>query len=153
MAATPAAEPMIKALPPVPVAYAKNTQKKWSVGYWSKLYMPCDAATNGTLSTTAESKPIVVTMIVSLLIVFVSHCASWVNCPVACKADMLISMPKKNKILGVSILRKAFATLKASNINCPTNNTCNQSGCSFIYFDAMLQSNCKIAKYESDYDC
>ena len=32
IAATPAADPIIKTLPPVPAAKAKNSQKKWSVG-------------------------------------------------------------------------------------------------------------------------
>ena len=38
------------------------SHKKLSGGYWVKLYMPIEAATSGTLSTTALTSPISVTM-------------------------------------------------------------------------------------------
>ena len=54
MAATPAAEPIISILPPVPAEYAIKCQRIESVG---ESYIPMDAATNGTLSITAEQIP------------------------------------------------------------------------------------------------
>lgn len=62
IAATPAAEPMIKMLPPVPAQKAKNVHKELSIGYCSRLYMPCVAATSGTLSTMEDKIPIVITI-------------------------------------------------------------------------------------------
>ena len=56
VAATPAAEPMIKQLPPVPPQYASNIQN----GSFRPLvaeYISMPAATSGTLSTTAETNP------------------------------------------------------------------------------------------------
>ena len=62
MAATPAADPIIKILPPVPAAYARKIQKELSIGMVCKSYIAMDAATSGTLSITAEPRPITNTM-------------------------------------------------------------------------------------------
>jgi len=66
--ATPAAEPIIIALPPVPADRARKDQKALSTGYISRLNIPCAAATRGTLSITAESNPSIVPVIYSFLI-------------------------------------------------------------------------------------
>ena len=41
----------------MPAQYAMKVQRKLSGGYWSRLYMPMDAATSGTLSITALTRP------------------------------------------------------------------------------------------------
>jgi hypothetical protein len=48
IAATPAADPIISALPPVPAQYDKNDQKWWSVVYCDRGYIFIAAATSGT---------------------------------------------------------------------------------------------------------
>ncbi len=54
MATTPAAEPMINILPPVPAENAIKCHKGLSVGSEN---IPILAATNGTLSMTADATP------------------------------------------------------------------------------------------------
>ena len=54
MAATPAAEPIINMLPPVPAEYAMKCHNIESIG---ESYIPIEAATNGTLSIMAEKTP------------------------------------------------------------------------------------------------
>ena len=56
--ATPAADPIIKILPPVPAQNANNSQKTLSAGYTSREYMPIAPATIGTLSIIDEKTPI-----------------------------------------------------------------------------------------------
>ena len=59
--ATPAAEPMINKLPPVPAQYARPSQNAPSTinaPVASIGYIPIAAATNGTLSMIDESTPI-----------------------------------------------------------------------------------------------
>ena len=60
MAATPEADPMMRMLPPVPAHRASNDQNSLSGANWLKGYMPMAAATSGTLSTMADSRPIAV---------------------------------------------------------------------------------------------
>ena len=56
IATTPAADPIINILPPVPAEYAIKCHKGSSIGY--SVNIPKLAATNGTLSMIAEPKPI-----------------------------------------------------------------------------------------------
>src|SRR5665811_89733 len=107
IAATPAAEPIIRALPPVPAQYARNSQKKWSVGYCTKSYIPCVAATKGTLSTTEESNPIEITIVLILPIDSAIKFARRVKIPVDCIEAIAIRIPRKNNMVDVSILRSA----------------------------------------------
>jgi hypothetical protein len=46
-------EPMMRIDPPVPAQYARNSHRKLSCGCWLNGNMPLDAATSGTLATTA----------------------------------------------------------------------------------------------------
>jgi hypothetical protein len=69
--------------------------------------MPCAAATRGTLSIIAESKPIETTMIFSFLIVAESQPESSASTPVDSKAATLKSIPRKKRMLGVSIFISA----------------------------------------------
>jgi hypothetical protein len=69
--------------------------------------MPCAAATNGTLSTMAERNPIMIVMILILPIDLSNEPASDVRIPVDCNAETANKIPRKNKILGVSIFRNA----------------------------------------------
>jgi len=62
MSATPEALQITKIDPPVPAQYAMSCHNWSSVAYWSREYMPMVAATSGTLSTTAEAKPITAAM-------------------------------------------------------------------------------------------
>ena len=54
IATTPAAEPIIKTLPPVPAAKAIRCHKESSIGCEN---IPMEAATKGTLSITADPNP------------------------------------------------------------------------------------------------
>ena len=53
----PAAEPMMRMEPPCPRSKAMNSHKKLSAGVLLRSYMPMLAATSGTLSTTALTRP------------------------------------------------------------------------------------------------
>ena len=68
MRATPAADPIDSMLPPVPAVYAINNQNGESVGKPNWSYIPMVAATNGTLSITAETTP----MIQAIAVVFLT---------------------------------------------------------------------------------
>ena len=54
IATTPAADPITNTLPPVPAEYAIKCHRESSIG-WENI--PIEAATNGTLSITAEPRP------------------------------------------------------------------------------------------------
>ena len=69
--------------------------------------MPCAAATNGTLSTIAERKPIMIVMILILPIDLSNELAIEVRMPVDCNAETANKIPRKNKMLGESIFRNA----------------------------------------------
>ena len=62
IAATPAAEPMMSKLPPVPAEKAIKCHREASNGSWN---IPIAAATSGTLSITAEAKPRIIITIFS----------------------------------------------------------------------------------------
>src|SRR5664280_2312636 len=112
IAATPAAEPIMSALPPVPAQYARNSQKKWSGGYCVKSYIPCAAATKGTLSITDDTNPIKITIMLSLPILAAINLARFVKIPVDCRAEIAIKIPRKNSIVEVSTFRSACTTEK-----------------------------------------
>ncbi len=60
--ATPAADPIINTEPPVPAQYAKNSQNIPSAAYIPASaigYIPIAPATNGTLSTIEDRRPII----------------------------------------------------------------------------------------------
>jgi hypothetical protein len=101
IATTPAAEPIISILPPVPAEKAMKCQRGLSVGSEN---IPILAATNGTLSITADPKPSnMITISVFGIVVFnVSAKAN--NIPNDSRAATARSIPRKNNILGSSIL-------------------------------------------------
>ena len=110
MAATPAAEPMMSMLPPVPAAYAMKCHKWSSIGL---LYIPMAAATSGTLSMIADNTPSNMMMMFVLGIAAVRLSApllSKLTSPTTTdsKAAMAINIPKKNRILEISILDNAL---------------------------------------------
>ena len=107
IAATPAAEPMINMDPPVPAQYARNSQIKLSAGYFSRLYIPIEAATKGTLSTTALTSPINKTIKSSRPTVSSSHAAREDKTCVCSRIETARSIPIKKTIYDISILDKA----------------------------------------------
>ena len=107
MAATPAAEPMISKLPPVPAEKAIKCHREASKDSWN---IPIAAATNGTLSITAEAKPSIITTIFSLGITWLRVPAKLKRTPVTSKAATAKRIPKKNNILECSIRPKALCT-------------------------------------------
>jgi hypothetical protein len=69
--------------------------------------MPIVAATSGTLSTIAESKPIEITTRLMLPIFSSIKEASSASCPVDWSAEIAMRIPRKNKTLGISIFLSA----------------------------------------------
>ena len=109
MAATPAADPMISKLPPVPAEKAMKCQIEASIPSWN---IPIAAATKGTLSMTAEAKPKIITTILVLGTILLSVPAKWNKLPVDSNAATANRIPKKNNILECSIRPKALCTEK-----------------------------------------
>ena len=103
MATTPAAEPMISILPPVPAEKAIKCQSGSSI---TSENIPILAATNGTLSIMAEPIPNNITSMSELGIAKFSESANSNNNPKDSRAATANKIPKKNNILGNSILDK-----------------------------------------------
>lgn len=101
MATTPAAEPMISILPPVPAEKAIKCHKGLSVGSEN---IPILAATSGTLSTTAEPTPNNMITISVFGIVALRVSAKPNSIPKDSRAATANKIPKKNSMLGNSIL-------------------------------------------------
>ena len=106
IATTPAADPIINILPPVPAEYAIKCHNGSFIG---SVNMPKLAATSGTLSIIAEPIPISITKTSSGIICFKSV-ANSKSIPKDSKAPTAINIPKKNRILGSSILVNALCT-------------------------------------------
>ena len=107
MAATPAAEPMMSKLPPVPAEKAIKCHREASKGSWN---IPMAAATSGTLSITAEANPRIITTIFSLGTTWLRVPAKLKRTPVTSKAATAKRIPRKNNILECSIRPKALCT-------------------------------------------
>ena len=105
IATTPAAEPMINILPPVPAQYARKCQSWLSAA--NSVNIPRLAATRGTLSITAEAKPNK-TINKSSDIVSFKIVANTKSKPSDSNAATAIKIPKKNNILGNSILVRRY---------------------------------------------
>ena len=113
MATTPAAEPIISILPPVPAEYAMKCHNSLSIGSEN---MPKLAATKGTLSITADPTPSKIitrsetpewcNSVPSIGIVSFKEFAKPNKIHKDSKAATANKIPKKNKILGISILDK-----------------------------------------------
>ena len=113
IATTPAAEPIINILPPVPAEKAIKCHNGLSK---DSANMPKLAATNGTLSIIAEPKPKNITKVSETLVPSSSVPKSGIvsfkvsakpnKIPKDSKAATAIKIPRKNKILGISILDK-----------------------------------------------
>ena len=116
--ATPAADPIIKTDPPVPAQYARNSQNMPSTAYIPVSvtgYIPIAPATSGTLSTIAESNPIITFIIytpsaVWPLNVVSKYEATISNWPADCNEATASKIPKKKKIVGVSTFLKTPIT-------------------------------------------
>src|SRR5690606_39642822 len=111
MATTPAAEPIISILPPVPAEYAIKCHNSLSMGSEN---IPKLAATKGTLSITADptpnnnttksDTPVWWSSVPNIGIVSCKVLAKPNKMPKDSNAATAIKIPKKNKILGNSIL-------------------------------------------------
>ena len=114
IATTPAAEPIINILPPVPAEKAIKCHNGLSK---DSENIPKLAATNGTLSITAEPIPNKITTKSETLVTDNSEpikgtlsfklSAKLKRIPRDSRAATAINIPKKNKILGISIFDKA----------------------------------------------
>lgn len=101
---TPAADPMISILPPTPPVYASSSQNVPSIPYNSTpdpevitSYIPIHPATRGTLSTTAERKPIaVVTMYGLPYETRPRKFPAAFSTPTSERTATVVSMPRKN---------------------------------------------------------
>mmetsp|Transcript_67103 Transcript_67103/g.112334 ORF Transcript_67103/g.112334 Transcript_67103/m.112334 type:complete len:220 (-) Transcript_67103:1151-1810(-) len=107
MNATPAADPIIRMLPPVPAQYATSCQKMLFTGIRSRLYIPIVAATNGTLSITADARPMAAARADRMGRYVPSHSASLTRIPDDWRAATDIRMPRKNRMPWWSILDSA----------------------------------------------
>lgn len=111
MATTPAADPMMSILPPVPAEYAIKCQSSLSNGSEN---IPKLAATSGTLSITAEptprssttksETPVLCNSVPNIGMFSCKESAKPNKIPKDSNAATAIKIPKKNKILGNSIL-------------------------------------------------
>ena len=107
IATTPAADPMISILPPVPAEKAIKCHSGWLVGSEN---IPILAATNGTLSMTAEPIPNNITTMSELGMAAFREPANSNNIPKDSKAATANNIPKKKRILGNSILDSELCT-------------------------------------------
>jgi hypothetical protein len=100
IATTPAAEPIINMLPPVPAEKAMKCHKGLSIGSEN---IPILAATKGTLSITADPIPNNMITISVLGIAVLSVSAKPNSIPKDSRAATASKIPKKKRILGNSI--------------------------------------------------
>ena len=100
MATTPAAEPIISILPPVPAEKAMKCHKGLSI---DSENIPILAATKGTLSITADPIPNNMITISVLGMAVFSVSAKPNNIPKDSRAATANRIPKKKRILGNSI--------------------------------------------------
>ena len=103
MATTPAADPKMSMLPPVPAEKAMKSQSGWSV---ISENIPILAATSGTLSITAEPNPNIITTISELGMAEFRLPANSNSIPVDSRAATANNIPRKKRILGNSIFDK-----------------------------------------------
>ena len=94
MATTPAAEPIINILPPVPAEKAIKCHNGLLI---SSENIPIDAATRGTLSITAEAELKSITTISVLGKIKFNASANENNTPIDSKAPTDKRIPKKTK--------------------------------------------------------
>ena len=107
IATTPAAEPIINILPPVPAEKAIKCHKGSSINCEN---IPMLAATKGTLSIIADPKPRSITTISELGIVLLIVSANSNSIPKDSSAATAIKIPRKNNMLGSSILESELCT-------------------------------------------
>ena len=103
MATTPAAEPIMSILPPVPAEKAIKCQSGSSI---ISENIPILAATNGTLSIIADPIPNSITTMSELGIAVLRESANSNNNPKDSSAATANRIPKKKSMLGNSILDK-----------------------------------------------
>ena len=72
--------------------------------------MPMQAATSGTLSMTDERMPITPVMVKTSCTSRSSQSATSVSTPALCRAATDIRMPRKKRIVGMSICLRIFET-------------------------------------------
>mmetsp|Transcript_2130 Transcript_2130/g.7577 ORF Transcript_2130/g.7577 Transcript_2130/m.7577 type:complete len:399 (-) Transcript_2130:514-1710(-) len=119
MKATPAADPMIRMEPPVPAQYAMSCHSSSSCGKLVMSYMPIVAATSGTLSMTADARPMSAAISSWLGTWSLSHMASSFRIPDESSAAMDMRMPRKKKMPWVSIFVRALGTRSSSRSGLP----------------------------------
>mmetsp|Transcript_13421 Transcript_13421/g.45372 ORF Transcript_13421/g.45372 Transcript_13421/m.45372 type:complete len:397 (+) Transcript_13421:81-1271(+) len=119
MSATPAAEPMTRREPPVPAQKAMSCQSSESGGYVERSYMPMDAATRGTLSTTADANPITVATSCWEGRLESRKVATFPSTPAESSAPMARRIPRKKSTPEVSILLRAVGTRSESRSSSP----------------------------------
>ena len=73
-------------------------------------YMPIHAATSGTLSITDESTPMTPAIVKTSCTCLSSQLATSVSTPALCSAATDIRMPRKKRIVGMSICLSTFET-------------------------------------------
>ena len=103
IATTPAADPIMSILPPVPAEKAIKCQSGWSD---ISENIPILAATRGTLSITAEPNPSKITTISELGMAAFRLSANSNSIPKDSKDATANNIPRKKRILGNSILDK-----------------------------------------------
>mmetsp|Transcript_8086 Transcript_8086/g.16879 ORF Transcript_8086/g.16879 Transcript_8086/m.16879 type:complete len:408 (-) Transcript_8086:944-2167(-) len=114
MSATPLALPMTSMLPPVPAHRAMSCQRRSSVPYSARSYMPMVAATRGTLSIRALATPITVAIISWPGRFSLRKTARDFSIPDLSSAPMDMSMPRKKSIPLVSSRSNAAGTFMPS---------------------------------------
>ena len=72
--------------------------------------MPIDAATSGTLSMTDESRPMMPVMVKTSWMFLSRNWATSVRMPALCSADTDIRMPRKKRMVGMSMCLSTFDT-------------------------------------------
>ena len=105
IATTPAADPIINILPPVPAAKAIKCHSGASVAIFGNI--PILAATKGTLSTIADAPPRINIKGFIPIPSTTLFPKSKIN-PNDSRAATVIKIPKKNNKLGISILPSAL---------------------------------------------
>ena len=121
MTATPAALPMMRMLPPVPAQNASSCQNEPSTMKCASSvpaaagpatsYIPMQLATNGTLSTMAETRPMMPVTINELPPDAVSsHSPNECSTPISSSEATVINMPRKNSSVEKSTLRSSSDT-------------------------------------------
>ena len=103
-----------------------NSHKKLSGGYWLRLYMPMDAATKGTLSTTALTKPMSMTMTSKRPTVSSNHWAMLDSTWVCSRVATASKIPMK-KVIDPMSMRESARTRVRCSLSSSAFSRCTKS--------------------------